>query len=237
MNTPLGLERCLTFINCQLQPAPKSSGADAATSAWRAITISRQTGCGAHAVAEIVAGHLQSRTRNGAPPWTVFDKDLVERVLEDHHLPKRLARFMPEDRISESTDTLDELFGLHPPSWMLVRQTAETILHLAVLGHVILIGRGANVITGKLHGVFHVRLVAPLDTRLKRIQQLNQLGAKEALAMIRREDLGRKRYLKKYFRKDIDDPLLYHLIINTDLVSCEQAARLIGDAVSPHKTI
>ena len=33
------------------------------------------------------------------------------------------------------------------------------------------------------------------------------------------------RYVKKYFGKDIDDPLLYHLVINTDLVSYGESAR------------
>jgi cytidylate kinase len=51
-----------------------------------------------------------------------------------------------------------------------------------------------------------------------------------ALTLIRQEDRGRKRYLKKYFGKDIDDPLSYHLILNTDGVGYEEAARLIGDA-------
>jgi cytidylate kinase len=45
------------------------------------------------------------------------------------------------------------------------------------------------------------------------------------------EDRGRERYLKKYFNADINDPLLYHLIINTGLVNYDDAAKLIGDAV------
>jgi cytidylate kinase len=47
----------------------------------------------------------------------------------------------------------------------------------------------------------------------------------------RREDRGRKRYLKRYFDTDLDDPMLYHLVINTDLVPYEEAARIIADAV------
>ncbi len=231
MNAQLSLERCLAFINCQLQPAARRlvpSGADAQR---HAVTISRQAGCGALLVAQELAQYLQARAPKETPVWAVFDRNLVERVLEDHDLPKRLAAFMPEDRISEIADTVDELFGLHPPSWLLLRQTAETVLHLAELGNVILIGRGANVITRKLDYVFHIRLVGSLQKRLERIQVLNQQDRKAALELIRREDRGRKRYLRKYFRKDIDDPLLYHLVINTDFVSYQEAARLIGDAV------
>jgi len=47
----------------------------------------------------------------------------------------------------------------------------------------------------------------------------------------KKKDEGRRRYLKDNFDKDIDDPLLYHVIINTDLVQHDEAARLIGDEV------
>ncbi|HRT09858.1 MAG TPA: cytidylate kinase-like family protein, partial [Candidatus Paceibacterota bacterium] len=119
----------------------------------------------------------------------------------------------------------------HPSSWTLVHKTAETILQLAQLGNVIIIGRGANVITSNLDYVFHVRLVGSLEKRIRHVQEMRQVSAKEAAALIEKEDLGRRRFLKKYFNKDIDDPLLYHLTINTDLVSYDNAARLIGQAV------
>jgi hypothetical protein len=127
--------------------------------------------------------------------------------------------------------TIDELFGLHPPAWMLVRQTAETILRLARLGNVILIGRGSNIITAKLPLVFHVRLIAPLENRIKQIQKSDKLDRNGAIELIRREDRGRKRYLKRHYKEDIDDPLLYDLTINTGRVGFDQAARMIADAV------
>ena len=231
MNLTQGLERCRTFINTQLQPAGKELTAVEQGGLWRAVTISRQTGSGAHSVAEELAACLQSHTQKDARPWTVFDRNLVEKVLEDHNLPQRLARFMPEDKVSEIADTMDELFGLHPPSWTLVRQTTDTILHLVELGNVILIGRGATVITGKLDHVFHVRLVGSLEKRVAHVQELYRLGKEAALDLIRRQDRGRKRYLRTHFNSDIDDPLLYHLVINTDVVPYEKAGRLIADAM------
>jgi len=231
MNAPIGLEQCLSFINCQLQPPTRTHFAHVNGQHFRAVTISRQAGAGGHAVAAKLHELLQAQAAPQDCPWTVFDRNLVEKVLEDHHLPKRLARFMPEDRISEISDTMDELFGLHPPSWTLVRQTADTILHLAELGHVILIGRAANVITAGLSYVFHVRLVSSLQKRVRHLQELEHLTPKAALELAERQDLGRKRYLRKYFKKDIDDPLIYHLVINTDLVSYAAAAGLIADTL------
>jgi hypothetical protein len=237
MSASIGLDRCLSFINCQLQPPGKTT--DWCKHNWRrrAVTISRQTGSGAHVVAEKLARFLQDHIPEDACPWTVFDQNLVERVLEEHNLPRKLAGFMREDRISEASDTLDELFGLHPPSWTLVRKTAETILHLADLGQVIIIGRGASVITGKLDSVLHVRLVGSLDRRAEYIQQQHHLDPKAARAFIHREDRARAGYLKKYYGRDIEDPLLYHLVINTDRATPDEVARLIGEAVMGRVTV
>ena len=231
MKTQYGFEKALTFINTQLQAAGKGMTALEEGVPRRAVTISRQTGSGAHSVAEKLAALLQAHTPKEACPWTVFDRNLVEKVLADHDLPERVARFMPEDRISSISDTMEELFDLHPPSWLLVRKVSETILHLLELGNVIVIGRGATVISAKLDHVFHVRLVGSLPKRAQHVQEMNHLSKEAALRLIRREDRGRERYLKRYFKTDLNDPLLYHLVINTDLVSHDEAARLIADAV------
>jgi cytidylate kinase len=231
MKTQPGLDRALTFISCHLQPAGKGQISRDEEPPRLAVTISRQAGSGAHAVAEKLAALLQAQAPKDAPPWTIFDRNLVGKVLQEHNLPERVARFMPEDRTSEIADTMEELFGLHPPSWLLVRKVTETILHLAELGNVILIGRGAAVVTASLNHVFHVRLVSALEKRVQRIQDLNNLSRKAALEFIREEDRGRERYLKKYFKADVDDPLLYDLTINTDRVPHDRAARIIADAV------
>jgi hypothetical protein len=177
---------------------------------------------------------LQARAPSGSCPWTTFDRDLVHRVLQEHDLPERLATYMPEDRVSEISDVMDGLFGLHPQTWILVRKTADTILHLAELGNVVLIGRGANVVTGALDHAFHVRLVGSLDARIARVQEDERLSQAAASRYVHEKDLGRKRYLKKYYGRDIDDPLLYHLVVNTDRMSHEEAAHMIVEAVAAH---
>ena len=152
-------------------------------------------------------------------------------MLQDHDLPARLAKFMPEDRMSNVSDTLDGLFGLHPPAWTLVRKTADTILHLAELGNVVIIGRGANIITRDLDSAFHVRLVGSEKKRIEHLRSYKHLTLEAASTYLRDEDLGRKRYVKQYYAADIEDPLLYHLVINTDLVPYAETARMIAEAV------
>jgi cytidylate kinase len=229
IQTP-NLEHCLSFINSQLQNANESK-AFAKNGVRRAVTISRQTGCDAFGIAEKLAHYLQERSPKNACPWTVFDRNLIDKVLEDHNLPACLAKFLPEDRASELEDFLNELFAVRPPSSTIVHQTAETILKLAALGNVILIGRGGSVITAKLPDVLHVRLVAPLEKRVGHIQKSHGMTGAEASKFCQAEDRGRERYLKKYFNADINDPLLYHMVINTGQLDHDVAARLVGEAV------
>lgn len=224
----IGVDSCASFVSSQFQVTGE---AETATAVRRTVTISRQAGCGALVVAEKLAHYLQEHSPKHAIPWTVFDRNLMDKVLEDHDLPKRLAQFLPEDRVSYLEDMMTDLLQTYPPSQTVVRQTIETILKLASLGNVILIGRGGNVITARLPRVFHVRLVAPMEQRVAHCREAYSMTESAARAFCQREDSGRERYLKKYFSADINDPLLYHLVINTGLVSYEDAAKQIGDAV------
>jgi cytidylate kinase len=222
----IGLEKCISFI--ELWPKGKESSVPAVTRP--AITISRMTGAGGYAVASALVDYLHMHVP-AHDRWTVFDQNLVGKVLEDHHINKRFADFMEESHKSMLIDSVEEWMGLHPSSWTLVQRTNATILQLAKMGNVILVGRGAMVITSKLKNVFHVRLVGSLEKRIEYGQQLYGLDRKAALNFIKKRDEGRKRYLKDNFDADVDDPLLYHVIINTDLVQYDEAARLIGDEV------
>jgi len=234
MQTQPGFDRCLQFINSEASHTPQLRSVAYSGPPRLAITISRQSGCGAHRVAEYLTHYLQDRMPPDSPAWTVFDRNLIETVLTEHNLPARLARYLPEDRIPELTGALDELLGVHPPLSTLLEQTVETVLRLANRGNVILIGRGAHIITSNLSHAFHVRLVGSLAKRVEHIQEIRAVGKAEALEFIRQEDRGRERYLKKYFGKTVDDDLSYHLVINTDCVSYEKAARLIGEAALEH---
>ena len=228
MSGTIASERCYEFLQAKaLLMDRRTRRAEAHPGV---VTISRQAGSGAHVVAQHLVERLQARASHSSVPWKVFDHDLVERVIDEHDLPERTATFMPEDRISALSDTLDELFGLRPSSWSLVRQTAETILHLAELGDAVIIGRAGNLITRHIAGALHIRLVGSLEERIAHVEEYLSLDHLAASEYVRTEDLGRKRYVETYYSKDIDDPLLYDLMIDTDRISYGEAARIISEA-------
>lgn len=229
MNTQVVLDKCAPFISSELSPALPALSTPRNAPPRLAITISRQSGSGAYEIAKLLAKYLEQHGPDKTRYWHVLDRNLAEKVLQEHQMPARYARFMPEDRPSEFGDVMEELLGTHPPFSTFVQQTSETIFYLAEQGNVILIGRGANLVTRSLPHVFHVRLVASLENRLKHFQESHGLTAEMASKQIQHEDRGRRRYVKKYFEADIENPLLYHLILNTDLLPYEKAAQLIGE--------
>ena len=192
-----------------------------------AITFSHQAGAGAQDIAALVAQRLEQAGFRGLHPWTVWDRQLIEKTLEEHRWTKQLAEKITEERRFFVDELMDELLNLRPPSWVFVPQVAETALRLATAGHVILIGHGATVITADLPNVFHVRLVGSLPRRIERVRQQRQLTPEAAARFIRKKDRGRTRYVRTHFHARLGDELLYDLVLNTDRISDDHAAAII----------
>ena len=221
----INLEECLSHIKRQAE-----FGAGGLPEVKPAITISRQCGSGGRSVASQLAEYLEPHAPFGCH-WTIFDRNLIRKVLEDHWVSARLAEFLPESSKSLLAELLVKLRGKHPSASDIVVQTVETIWQLAAGGYVILVGRAGNVITAKLPNVFHVRLVASLEKRIERVEEVYDFDRFAALEYIKSQDAAKRQYLKEYFGQDIDNPELYHLVVNTDRIAYDDAARLIGDAV------
>ncbi|HEX9045782.1 MAG TPA: cytidylate kinase-like family protein [Verrucomicrobiae bacterium] len=221
----INIEECLSHIKRQL---------DGDSAAWPeirpAITISRMCGSGGRTVASKLAEYLEPHAPYGHR-WTIFDRNLIKKVLTDHWESVRLAEFLTESSKPLLADVLEKLRGKKSIDRTVVEQTVETIWQLAVGGYVIIVGRAGNVITARLPNVFHVRLVGSLENRIARCEEIYDLDRTGAITFIKAQDEAKRSYLKEYFGKDIDDPQLYHLIVNTDRISYGDAAQLIGDAV------
>lgn len=195
------------------------------------ITISREAGIGAEKICEKLISYFKNYSKNESSDWTFFDKSLINKVLDDHHLPKRLSKFMTEEKTSVMNSMMNELLALQPSKLKLINKTSKTVYQIAELGNVIIVGRAGNLIAAKLKNTFHVRLVAPLNERVKNAQKLYDLSKTESQKFLNKEDKSRKEFILKHYHKNIDDPLLYHLTLNTSLLTFEEVAEIIGGIV------
>ena len=76
------LDACRSYVLSYLE-ADRKSASIRARQPGPAVTISYQSGSGAHEIAQRLAEALQAAEPKAPVPWTVFDRHLVEKVLED----------------------------------------------------------------------------------------------------------------------------------------------------------
>lgn len=199
------------------------------------VTLSRTTGAGGVEFPERLAHKLNASESDSNSSWMVFDKDILEIVLERHNLPKEISKFMPEKKVSEFQDVIEQLFGLHPNEHKLIKNVSDTILHLSHLGNVVFVGRGSNIITSGISNGLHIRIIENMENRIEHIQKFFDINRVEAVKLIKKEDSNRETYVKKYFNKDINNPNLYSLVINLSAFKVEDATDLIVSEVQKLK--
>ena len=197
------------------------------------VTISREAGARGNTIAEAVVERL--RLEHSIPhwhPWTLFNQNLIQCVIEEHSLPECTAGYLGEHGAGDISLMVAELLGLHPGVYNTVRRTAETIRRIARAGNAVIVGRGGNLITADIAHAIHVRLIGSKQIRTNHYAAHAGIPHAKAVTEIARIDRARKRYLKTHYQTDISDPLRYDLVLNTDRVSDDEAAAIIVTALA-----
>lgn len=230
MDTTAALDKARAYLSAQMRNARAQQAHSARPAMF--VTISRESGAGGLVVAKHLVEILNERGL-GEPeiPWAVFEKNLLEKVIEDNELPESYMDQM-EERVQPSLQTaVSELLSVHPSISRLVALTSRTLLHVATMGNAVLVGRGANVLTQSLPGGLHVRLTGRPAQRLQFLMDRHSLDREAAKQRMDEEDDGRRFYVKKHFNRDVADPLLYDMVLNTDRLGHQASAELIAQAL------
>lgn len=141
--------------------------------------------------------------------------------------------------------TIDELglLGLKPDEThqrLYLQAVRKVIEDLAEAGKVIIVGRAGQAILRPhrqpLPGVLHLRVIAPLETRIQRIVKFHNVSPQAAQAQLEDSDRARAHYLQQYYAIRGDDPAHYHLIINTGYIDLETAAEVVCTMVRRMET-
>jgi cytidylate kinase len=198
------------------------------------ITVSREFGAGGSEFARELGVYLG---------WPVLDQALVHRVAErmklddatveqlDEHPPSRLARLATALLLTppEAPVTLDTSHVLPPDA--VARAAHTAITEAAQSPPLIIVGHGTQCIFADRPGTLHVRLVAPLDDRVKRAAARLGSDARTTEALARRMDQDRNAYVMRYYHRDRADPLLYDVQFNTGRMPIPTAIAMVGTLV------
>ncbi|HET9922406.1 MAG TPA: cytidylate kinase-like family protein [Ktedonobacteraceae bacterium] len=198
----------------------------------KAITISRQYGSGGGEIGARLAQRLH---------WHLIDHEIVARVARELGIPEQKAKV--RDEYAEGFITRVVSHFVHsvpatvdPAARVVADQTDESryqetlrrvVETAADSGQAVIVGRASQAILAERRNVLHVRIVTPLHVRIAYVVLRENLDATSARERIQLKDRDRSRYLQTVFHRDVNDPLLYDLVINTGVLSLDRAVDLI----------
>ena len=104
----------------------------------------------------------------------------------------------------------------------LSRYTLDQVLNLAMKGNVLIRGWGAAALFQGIHGILCVRVCAPMPERVRvMMERLGMQNAEATRQEIERFDAANSRAMRASFNFDWNDPLLYHVVLNSARVSVD----------------
>ena len=182
------------------------------------LTVSRDAGSGGAEVAQRVGERLG---------WAVLDKGLVNRLAGDLELEPRALEVLDETRANWFSETLLNLFNSRLVAQQeYVERVGNVCALVASSDPVVIVGRGAHLILPRQLG-FCVRVIASRPSRVTTLSEAEGLDQSTAEKRIDEIDADRRGFIRRNFRKDLDDAALYDLIINTDTFGVEGSADVI----------
>ena len=172
--------------------------------------------------------------------WRVVDNELVEQVAARAGMsPNEVAE--REERAPSFMERLTRTLAAQNPELFppqdgtvkemdeasLVRVTETVVAELARQGKVVMVGRAAPAVIGQQENALHVKLVAPKSFRIPAIIARFGRSPEDAAEQLGEVDSHRSRYHKDYYQRDWNDPVNYHMTLNTGLLGLDGAAAVI----------
>lgn len=195
------------------------------------ITISSRYGCGAIAIAHIVADRLGYAYVDDQLPVVVAKRLMTSasavNAAEDAGttMSERMLRALesgtPELR-GQTGVTFDE---------ECLREVQEAVREYASHGNAVIVGRGANAILGRRPDVLRVFMYAPRDWRVRHIMEGHRVDEKTASAEVDRIDRARTEYMRVYYGLTWNDQSNYDLCIDTSSFDPQACAAIVMRAI------
>ncbi len=159
----------------------------------------------------------------------LFDQQIVEEIATNAKRSRQLVETLDEQDRGIFDEWINALGEDHMWSYEYLQHLTHVVCSIGAHGHAIIVGRGASYILPK-EVCLRLLVVAPLETRIRNVMQAYNVAEKEARRQVLRTEADRKAFIHKYFQRDMMDPTNYDLVVNTENLDVELAARLVKEA-------
>ncbi|MFB3886570.1 MAG: AAA family ATPase [Thermodesulfobacteriota bacterium] len=110
-------------------------------------------------------------------------------------------------------------------------QLQSVIYEMAKKGNAVFFGRGSQLLLNAFECMFHVLITGSMKKRIEGMMEEKKVSGEIAEKIIRQSDQEKKEFLRFAFDEDWLSPHLYDLMINTDKLNIDSAARMVLDGV------
>ena len=191
------------------------------------ITLSRQYGCEAMALAEELAVELDTIERLDAGSWQTYNRRIIEAMADETFSTTQLMEALDLKSRTAIEEFIETVVG-KISDLKLLNKLVRTIRATAMLGRCIIVGRGGALLTSDMPGGIHVRLAASEKFRLQGLVERFGWSMDKAREVLRQEDSARYSFFEKYLHSDPNDAHNYHLVLNTERLSrTEQIGQIL----------
>lgn len=108
----------------------------------------------------------------------------------------------------------------------------EVIRELAASGQGVILGRGAVAALRDDARVLRVRLTGPVEPRVRLGMELGGVDEDTARSTQRRLDAAHAEYIRRFYGLDIDDPQLYHVVLDVTAIGIEPTIEILSAAAT-----
>jgi hypothetical protein len=155
-----------------------------------------------------------------------FDKDLLDAIVREARVDRRLLERLDE----HAGGLLDDwacslLLGEHLGREDYHRYLIRVLLSITVGGGVV-VGRGANLVLAR-RGVFRLRVCGSPEVCARRLEEQSGLNPAEACRQVLLVNQERASFIRTHFRRDINNPTDYDLVVNTDHIEPGQTVEIV----------
>ena len=103
-----------------------------------------------------------------------------------------------------------------------VRKTVVDVIRtFAEDGYCIIVGRASNIIASDIRNALHVRVIAPMESRISSIMAKDNIKRHDAIAFIERVEKERYAYRHAVMGKGSDEPEIFDITFNSEAFSRE----------------
>lgn len=190
------------------------------------ITISREAGSNAEDLAHKIAEKLNQR--HHGPNWRVLSKEIFYKSAKDLDMhPEHVMRVFKYEESYTLNDILNA-FGTKKfkSEKRVIKTVNEVIRSFAEEGFCIIVGRASHIIASDIKSALHLRLIAPLEYRIKTIMEHDKLNRSDAIAYIEKLERERKAF-RKAVRKESPEKDTFDICINRASFEDEETVDLI----------